>query len=790
MRKKHGWLKLIFPAALVILLLAGGLLANRAVPGLDAQLASLKPAILVNISDPVNGQEIQPGVSIGVFVSVDSAQALASVQAYVDGIPLAPVMSTSLEQSPITALFHWSPAAEGWYLLTARATDVQGFTAVSNPVRVKAVLPPSPLPMEDEAQDLPLTVFGLSSEAVDFDTELDAEIERLLVLWEGHELAPQQIPSFPAPDLEIQPEPLPADIMKSPGRASFLQKFQLWLAASSSLPRSLPPAPYLGGNVEECSLRFWINDQSEDELGFRLYRLGPLETGWVLVADLEASRGKGVFEYIDPLRSPGKHAYYAASYNRSGENPGNFLSLEVVAEACSTHSPVVVSLQNARLTPELPVDRLYCYASLDEVDWVRIPREQEEFISPVAGSFDLSQNLGALAPAGKSLDLSLECWGWQGQTLMPLGRGAAAAEESRLEFTGDQFSFSASLEEGAFDQVGLPLKLTKFAPPMNLDYADSLAGCMAYTGNDASLDWACENLIEPYNGTPIAGHNILVWLWYMEDNCSAEEEYCGYNVPKSEVAGYHVYSQTLDYEPILIRTVNRNDVTMAVLSPGEMTGDSSDTRYFVRAFQEDGYESGDSNYLQAAPAPYRMTIPALWVEYLSILVFKPGKTVGVDIEGYWQEDPLQEFNVGYMRHRSKNLPKSFSFIWDAWVDFDLAQVPGTITSASLMWDGEIVMSGPGWDKLAYWCFNQLTNNWGFLIGYSPYLLPFGDIDVTKYVMFQQQADELQLPVMGMTPGAFGFWMRSGLRTHYTTEYKMDACFEAIKNVRLEVEYYK
>jgi len=790
MKKKHGWLKLIFPAVLVILLLIGGFLANRAIPGLDAQLASLKPAMLVSISEPVNGQEIQPGFSYGVFVSVDSAQTLESVQAYVDGIPLAPVLSSSLEQSPVTALFHWSPATEGWYLLTARATDLQGFPAVSNPVRVKVVLPPSPLPWEGPTQDMPMTVLGISTEAVDFDTELDAEIERLLALWGEQEPAPVQIPSFTAPELEIQPEPLPADIMKSPGRVSFLQKFQLWLAASFSLPRSLPPAPYLGGSVEECSLRLWINDRAENELGFRLYRLGPLDTGWELAADLEASRGQGVFEYIDPLRSPGKHAYYAANYNLSGENPGNILSLDVVAEACSTHSPVAVSLQNAVLTPAQAVERLYCYASLDAVNWVRIPRGGDEFISPVAGSFDLSPQLGGIALPGSALDLSLECWGWQGQTLLPLGSGAAPAEQSRLEFTGDQFSFSASLEEGALDQVELPLKLVKFAPPGYLHYADSLAGCMAYTGDDASLEWACENLIEPFNGTPIAGHNILVWHWYIYDNCSDAEEYCGYNVPKSEVKGYNLYSQTLDYEPILIRTVNRSDVYMAVLSPGETTNASSDTRYFVRAFKEGGYESGDSNYLQAVPAPFRMTIPALYVEYLSILVFKPGKTVGVDVEGEWQEDPLQEFNVGYMRSRSPRLPKSLSFIWDAWVDFDLSQVPGTITSASLKWDGELWMRGPGWDKWAYWCFNQLTNNWGFLIGYSPYLLPSGDIDVTKYVIFQQQADELQLPVMGMTPGAFGFWMRSGLRTHYTTEYRLDACAESIKNVRLEVEYFK
>ena len=244
-------------------------------------------------------------------------------------------------------------------------------------------------------------------------------------------------------------------------------------------------------------------------------------------------------------------------------------------------------------------------------------------------------------------------------------------------------------------------------------------------------------------------------------------------------------------EPILIRTVDRNDILMAVLSPGETTSASTNTRYFVSAFTSN-IESGDSNYLQAVSAPFRMTIPAMYVPYLSVRVFKPnGKVMGVNIEGGDPEEQTEDgFIVGYLRSHAKHLPKSLSFIFDAWVQFDLSQVPGTITSANLQWDGELLMAGPGWDKWGIFCGNRLTTFYGFPVDYAPYLLPTMDLDVTKYAFLQQQAEDIWTPVGGMTPYVFGFSMWSGVRSHYTTEFFFDSCTLKVKNVRLEVEYTK
>lgn len=791
------WIPLVI--SIMFLIVTGGVLLTLTVPNVETQLGRRKPAILVAISEPLNGQKVLPGDSLSVYVSVASAQPLQSLEVYADGTPLAIVMSTSLEQSPVTAMFLWSPVPKGWHLLTARATDQDGSTAISNPARVEAATPPILPPAGITPQDMPVTILGISSDSPDFESKFDGEVERLLSQWEGNQPFHVQVPSFTAPDLEVPPEPITGSILEAPPSATFFQKFLLWASAKISTTVTPPQAPSLRGSVEDCTVRLRVYDRANNELGFRLYRLGPLDTGWVLVADLQASDGTRFFEYLDPDRNNGKQDYYIASYNAAGENPGNFINLNVTTEACSIHSPHVVSLGNAILTPTQPVDRLYCYASNDLSSWARIPRKPQEFINPVEGVFNLSPYLHGLGVPGSPLQFQLECWGWHGETLVSLGSGSetVGAVEGPLEFDTDRYHFQADSIFDPMNPGDQHLAIKAIVPPLNLHYSTSLADCHVFTGGDAAMEWACENLIDPLTGESISGHNILVWHYY--DFCKYDEDLCEGYLPYPEVRGYHVYRQTKNAleqwnEPILIRTVEQNNILMTVLTPGETTSASDRTHYFVRAFVQDGYESTDSNYLQPVPANFRMTIPALYNQGISVKVFKPGgKIVGANSESGLSEQTEEGFLVGYFRHYSKHLPRSVSMIYDTWVQFDLTQVPGTITSALLKWDGDLTMDGPGWDKWSIWCGNELTTFYGWPVDYMEYLLPSDDIwgvDVTNLVLLQQQAEASHTSVGGLTPYYFGFYMWSGMTTHYTTEYLWDACFARIKNVRLEVEYTK
>jgi hypothetical protein len=377
---------------------------------------------------------------------------------------------------------------------------------------------------------------------------------------------------------------------------------------------------------------------------------------------------------------------------------------------------------------------------------------------------------------------------------MPLGSGGGAISTEPIYFEAGGFTFSSQPVHEPASPGTYRFKPLNFAPPMNLHYADSLAGCDAYTGDDAYLEWACENLIDIW-GEPVSGHNILVWHWYIYDNCNAQEDYCGYNVPEEEVAGYHVYRQTGNNEPILIRTVDRNDVYMAVLTPGETTSASESTRYFVRAFMQSGYESGDSNYLQARPAPFRMTLPGLYSGAIGIRIYKPtGKVVNA-VVGNWDLQALPEegINVGYMRHHSRFGPQAESLYWHEYVTFDLSEVPGIIGSAHLEWDGEMHTSGPGNDLYADRCNNRLTDYFGAQVGYYPISpMPLGiDADVTNYEVLWQHAAAVDAELLwGELPTYPGFYLWSGDTSLAYTDLFLDMCLAVVKNVRLEVEYYK
>ena len=794
MKKKRAWIWVGFSIGLVALLVIGDILANKYVPNIDTQLRALQPVILVSISQPVNGQQVTSGEPIGVFVTVNSAQGLQNVQAYADGTPLGMVMSSPLNESLVTAEFQWLPQTEGWHTFTARVTDLQGRTVVSNAIRVEAIVP-TILSGEAAPAESPGTVFGISTDSENLDTEFDAEVDRLIARAGVDLPALLEFPSFPPPASESSPERSTALIAEVPGNTSLFQKVNLWFASLSYIPFALPAAPDLNGSVKNCTVQLQVNDIAHNELGIRLYRFGPNDTAWVKFADLQASPGMRMFEYDDMDRMPGQYLYYASSFNAGGENPGNFFSAEITAEACSVHSPTVVSLQNARLTPTRPVDRLYCYASVNGADWERIPGNSTDFIFPVNSVFDLSPYLHALASPNTPLNLTLECWGWEGGSLVPLGSGGGAISERQVEIDAESYTFLAAPVQELAGPGDYTLNLVNFAPPYYLHYPDSLADCMVHARGDAALEWACENLID-LQGKPIAGQAILVWYWNIHDNCNAQENYCGYNVPPSDVSGFHVYREIPGYEPVLIQTINTSAVTLAVLSPGETASTSAGTRYFVRAFMQDGYESGDSNSLEAIPAEYTMSIPAQYSPELGIRVFKPGgKIVNVTVPADLYnlgEPPEYGIDFGYFRHHTDYISKVDSIYEHAYIGFDLSQVPGTITSARLQWnDGAIHTSGPGNDLYADRCNNHLTDFFGQQLGYYYSMIWLTmDADVTNYVLTWQQNQGTEFPGLGELPSSPGFWLFSGDTSLAYTEYDLDLCMITIQNVRLEVEYIK
>ncbi|MCS6993376.1 MAG: hypothetical protein NZP74_06035, partial [Anaerolineales bacterium] len=78
------------------------------------------------------------------------------------------------------------------------------------------------------------------------------------------------------------------------------------------------------------------------------------------------------------------------------------------------------------LDPSLPsvFDRVYYYLSLNGGPWSRVPRLPGEFITPTYGMFNLDEVLQGVvsAPAQGTLRAEIDAWGWNGGTLLYIGR--------------------------------------------------------------------------------------------------------------------------------------------------------------------------------------------------------------------------------------------------------------------------------------------------------------------------------------------------------------------------------
>ena len=201
-------------------------------------------------------------------------------------------------------------------------------------------------------------------------------------------------------------------------------------------------APGLQGVVKQCDANLLIQDNSEDEKNFFLYRMDPGSAGFSLAAQLDGHPGTGDFTYIDPGLGLGKYIYYISSFDGNSETPSSLLKLEISDGQCAAASPQAFGLQDAVLTTSKNVDRVYCYLSVDQGPWTRIPPGSNNFIYPTAGGFDLGKYLDSLIspPPPEDVTLELECWGWSGDTLEYLGYLKQVIKKGKIELIAGDFT--------------------------------------------------------------------------------------------------------------------------------------------------------------------------------------------------------------------------------------------------------------------------------------------------------------------------------------------------------------
>jgi len=137
--------------------------------------------------------------------------------------------------------------------------------------------------------------------------------------------------------------------------------------------------------------------------------------------------------YTDtPPASPASPYYYLVeAYNSAGQ-VWSALS-EPITPACSEGSALhpaerALAVEALNITVRDSYDRLYCYVSLVGSSFERIPHGASEFIQMDSGAWNIAdyasgRNKRAIITNGsRPLEIIVECLGWQGGTLVNLGR--------------------------------------------------------------------------------------------------------------------------------------------------------------------------------------------------------------------------------------------------------------------------------------------------------------------------------------------------------------------------------
>ncbi len=380
---------------------------------------------LVAISQPANRTRILSGEPIQVQVNAAGQSPFTSVELWINGVLEGVQAVPGGGRTSTTALFWWIPPEGGNYSLVGRALDEKKGVASSRAVIVFVNLR-------------------------DYGNQPDTE---------GGKVHPAVLP---APSEEyINPEPpegdggTPANEWQgSPGD---------WL--NSLTTDSAPDAPELAATAEGCNIKLDIHDLSENEEGFGVYRQTTNSQEWVHVKDLASHAGKGWIESQDPNLSGGV-TYYISAFNSQGETSSNLALVNVDPEACPPPEPhdklPVLYLKVKNLSIAGNNVRIYCYSSLSSGQWSRWP--ESGFIMGDENEHDVPLLVNPLIvaalddagihPGPQSLDLKLECWGWEGGKLRRLGSfmeklDLTSPEDLHAAFAGAAFDISPDLHSGA-----------------------------------------------------------------------------------------------------------------------------------------------------------------------------------------------------------------------------------------------------------------------------------------------------------------------------------------------------
>lgn len=380
------------------------------------------PAPRVEIGNPTQGEIYSIGDLIKVQTTAIGQYPFKTTELWINGVLVGEDKTPFEGLNPWGSIFAWTPNEEGVYSIVARAIDVQNNQIYSDAVVVYV-----------EQAEAQAGGGGEGSQSENADV------------------------SFPTV------YPPAASVSSSPPNAS---------------ADGVPIAPVLTARVGECDAVLSIQDMSENEAGFAIYRQMLYESNWVEIATFPSNNGVGDLAPFTDAEMVGGVSYYVAAFNNEGETSSNLAIVDFEDEDCepSDFSEETLTIRTTSLSIDLDVDNPYCYRSYNGTHWSRWP--EFGFLPSdgrgihMNGDSEISFQLGvspasngdSSEPLFQPVDLRIECWGWAGEELTFLG--SLVFEDLGPDTVGDYEQGSGQIS------MAVLVEITKKIYPTNYSFND------------------------------------------------------------------------------------------------------------------------------------------------------------------------------------------------------------------------------------------------------------------------------------------------------------------------------
>ncbi|MFN2280211.1 MAG: hypothetical protein ACK2TZ_00010, partial [Anaerolineales bacterium] len=356
----------------------------------------------ISILSPEDRSAYPADSSIPILVSSISTETLSEIELWVDGELVTASQPGEEEGMHYSHLFHWTPVKEGNLRVLARAISAEGQVTTSNPLLLQ-ITPPAGARLVAPGQNgYPVTEMNIS---------LSGDSSPLPIR--------SDLPGTPLDNLP------PAELIEGFP--------EVWLRRQINLNALPPQPPTLTYYINECETTLVVTDNSENELGFFIYRSNPGISSFERIAELKSQSEGGGFTFFDQDSAPGS-IYYAVSFNAGGEAPSPPVMIGDYDPSC-----LVPAAEQGPDGPDQEdlqfLDLAYFYYSFNNGGYQRYPANPEGFLTPSEYPTSLRAMMEGLAGTSSSLvrEADVVLWGWSGGILVNLGSYHLEIDDSRLQ---------------------------------------------------------------------------------------------------------------------------------------------------------------------------------------------------------------------------------------------------------------------------------------------------------------------------------------------------------------------